>query len=183
MRQGSIDEQIKQHEGLVFHTLKMLRCSYSNEAISVAYEALWRAIQTFDEDRGVQFSTYAVTCIKNSVYDLFRIWQEIQEHEVPLDLEHHPEPYTLEEFDKTECKDDTELRKAVDDTLNKFSGKKRKIAYLWLESNLSDTAIAQEVPCSQSYASQVIKEVKATLRKDLKDAKCCRDYFTNISDK
>lgn len=167
---------IKTNEGLLYYTLNMCNCAYSDEAKSVAYEALWRAIQTFDEERGVLFSTYAVTCMKNAIYDVLRKKKEQQDAEVSLeDVEYlctYEEAY-LPDLEPTQ--DYTKLHKAVDDALNRLTGKKHKIAELWLSSNMSVTALAAEVPCSQSYASQTIAEFKATLRKDLTDAGYCRD--------
>lgn len=179
MKQDNTDDLIRQHEGLVFYTLNMFNCAYSDDARGVAYEALWRALRSFDDSRGVSFSTYAVTCIKNALYDLFRKAREVQANEVSIE-----ELYELGEYDERFEEDEpqqdyTALHKAVDEALSKLSGKKRIIVTLWLESSMSVTALAAEVPCSQSYASQTIAEFKAVLRKELTDAGYCRDDAAN----
>lgn len=167
---------IKANEGLIYYTLNMYNCAFSDEAKSVAYEALWRAIKTYDEEKGASFSTYAVTCMKHALYDMFRIMQEVQNAEVPLDDIEYRFFYEEQFFDEAnDAKDYSPLHKAVDEALNRLSGKKHKIAKLWLGSDMSVTALAKEVPCSQSYASQTIAEFKAMLRKDLTDAGYCRD--------
>ena len=179
MKQDYINALIKKHEGLVYYTLDMLNCINSDEAKSVAYEALWRALKTYDASAGAKFSTYAVTCIKNAVYDLFRKIEGVRKNEVPLE-----DFYNLCVYDTTEDAPEVDyslLHKAVDDVLNRLSGKKYAIAHCWLESDMSTTAIAAEVSCSQSYASQTVAEFKNLLRKELIDAGYSRDTTTDRS--
>lgn len=169
MKQECTDDIIKRHEGLVYYTLQILNCAYSDEAVSVAYEALWRAIKTFDKSKGAQFSTYATVCIRNAVYDMFRDWKEIRDAEIPL--EDYKDLYTVDTHEHEEQQRSNPIvSKAVDDALNSLSPKRRSIAEHWLEYNMSATAIAQEVGCSQSYASQTIKEFKVVVRKELFNA-------------
>lgn len=170
MKQDTIDKLIVKHEGLIYYTLDLLNCKHSDEAISIGYEALWRAIQTFDETKGTKFSTYAVTCIRNAIWDMYRAQKEVLDNECfledlqydigvldPLDPPEIPTVYLM-------------VQEAVDEALKKLSGKKREIAILWIGSIMSATAIAQEVGCSQSYASQVISQVKNLIRRELLDA-------------
>ena len=169
MRHDTTEQIIIKNEGLIYYTLDLLNCKYSDEAVSVAYEALWRSIETFDESRGVQFSTYAVTCIRNAIWDLFRQQKEVNEHEVPLEdmIIGRCDP-EIEQPELTETQ--RYVREAVDDALKTFSGKKLQIAKTWIESEMSATAIADEVGCSQSYASQVIGQVKYVIRQELINA-------------
>lgn len=174
MKQGTIDDLIRHHEGLVFFTLNQYNCIRTPEVLSVAYEALWRAIETFDKNRGVEFSTYAVRCIRNAAYNEMRKIKELNEMEVLID-----DAELIRACSKHEAKKETtyykDLHIAVDEALNKLSGKKLSVAKCWLSGNKSDTAIAQEVSCSQSYASQSIKEFKVILRKELTNAGYCRN--------
>ena len=146
-------------------------CVTSSEAKSAAYEALWRAAKTFNEDAEASFSTYACTCIKNALFDVFRRMKDISENEIPL--EDCTGVCTYDTLDE-EHEESTEVQEAVDEALKKLSGKRLKIATLWLESSMSVTALAKEVPCSQSYASQTIAEIRALLRKELINAGCAR---------
>lgn len=175
MKPESIDAKIKMHEGLIFYTLNILNCKPDHELISAGYEALWRAIETFDENNGASFSTYAVTCIKNALLGALRKRHQINEMEVSL--EDYPNLSYNEDFLYEEQEANYEsFHIAVDEVLSKLSGKRREVAKIWVESNMSTTAIAAEVSCSQSYASQAIKEVQHLLRKELHDARSCRDY-------
>ena len=184
MKQDTTEQLIIKHEGLVFYTMDMLNCKHTDEAISVGYEALWRAIETFDSSKKVKFSTYAVTCIRNAIWDMYRTQREVSAHEVFIeDLQvelgcndtnlNPPEPsqsYLL-------------VQEAVDEALKKLSGKKRQIAIAWIGSKMSATAIAQEVGCSQSYVSQVIGQVKHIIKKELVDAGYSLEPTFNKSNK
>lgn len=171
MKQDTTEQLIIKHEGLVYYTLDMLNCKYSDEAISIGYEALWRAIETFNENYGTKFSTYAVTCIRNAIWDMYRAQKEIDDHEFFLeDLQRElgrcdpaldsPEPTERHLI----------VQEAVDETLKKLSGKKRQIVVTWIGSMMSATAIAQEVGCSQSYVSQIIGQAKYMIKKELLNA-------------
>ena len=169
MRQDTIEEQLIKHEGLIYYTLDMLNCKYSDEAISIAYEALWRSIETFDEERDIQFSTYAVTCIRNAIWDMYRKQREVYENEVSLEdlILGRCDP-VIEPPEVTRSQ--LYVRIAVDEALSKLSGKKLLIAKMWIVTFMSATAIAQEVGCSQSYASQVINQVKYMIKQELINA-------------
>lgn len=167
MKQDTIEELIKKHEGLVYYTLDLLNCCYSDEAKAVAYEALWRAIKTYDKTKGSMFSSYAIVCIRNAIFDLFRKWKEMRYAEVPLD--DYPN-LAYEQLEPKEQQNDPVVQQAVDEVLNNFSPMRRSIAERWLESNMSTTAIAQEVGCSQSYVSQTLKEFKVAVKKELRNA-------------
>lgn len=171
MKQDYTDKMMQVHKGLVYYMLSELNCRQSDEAEAVALEALWKAITTFDESKNTSFSTYACTCIRNAVYTLFRARKEQLEAEIPL--EDYINVLSTETFEEESDKDYTFLYIAVDEALNSISGKKREVAQLWLECEMSATAISKEIGCSQSYASQSIKEFKVAIRKNLKHAGYC----------
>lgn len=65
-------ERFEKHEHLVFHVYHTRFSSHDDEReelISEGRLALWKACCSFDEDRGFQFSTYAVTVIQNRIYN------------------------------------------------------------------------------------------------------------------
>lgn len=171
MKQDTTEQLIIKNEGLVYYTLDMLNCKYSDEAISVGYEALWRAIETYDKTRNIKFSTYAVTCIRNAIWDMFRAQKEVSDNEVfieDLQQELGRCDTALEPAEPTERY--LIVQEAVDEALKKLKGKKRQIAVIWIGRKMSATAIAQEVGCSQSYVSQVIGQAKNLIKKELVDA-------------
>lgn len=183
MKQDTTEQLIIENEGLVYYTLDLLNCKYSDEAISVGYEALWRAIETFDISKNVKFSTYAVTCIRNAIWDMFRAQKEVSDNEVFLD----DLQYELGRGDAgIEKPEPTEqyliVQEAVDEALKKLKGKKKQIAITWISSKMSATAIADEVGCSQSYASQTISQVKNLIKKELVDVGYSLESAINSTD-
>jgi RNA polymerase sigma factor (sigma-70 family) len=70
------DELFEQNQGLVYSYLKK-NPTYidSFEYEDLAQEcmmALWKACEKFDSSKGIQFNTYALTCIRNHFTDLIR---------------------------------------------------------------------------------------------------------------
>lgn len=65
-------ERFEENERLVFHVYHTEFGSHEEECeelISEGRLALWKACCNFNESRGVQFSTYAVTAIRNSIWN------------------------------------------------------------------------------------------------------------------
>lgn len=67
-----INDQIAKHTGLIYTRLTAFNLLYDQDAESYAYEALHRAILTFNEASGNAFSTYAVCCINNELRKYLR---------------------------------------------------------------------------------------------------------------
>lgn len=83
-------ELVNKHYGLIHHCLKnVIYCpsGYSNEdLVQEGALALMRAIQKYDPDKGIRFSTYACTAIKNQINYLFRRSRGVDR----LNVEAHP---------------------------------------------------------------------------------------------
>lgn len=62
-----INDQIAKHSGLIYKQLATFNLLYDQDAESFAYEALYRAITTYNGNAGTAFSTYAVCCINNEL--------------------------------------------------------------------------------------------------------------------
>ena len=62
-----INKVIADNIGLVYTGLKKFYLLNDPDAESFAYEALWRAAQTYKTDEGTVFSTYAMVCILNAL--------------------------------------------------------------------------------------------------------------------
>lgn len=183
MRQEATESLIIKHEGLIYYTLDLIGCKRTDEALSVAYEALWRAIETFDSKLGTKFSTYAVTCIRNAIYDLYRSQREVMSHEVFLEdlkIDIGREDTRPDEIEPTERY--IFVQEAVDEVLKRLPDKKRSIAVSWIGSNRSTTAIAKDVGCSQSYVSQVVGQVKYLIRQELINAGYSPDSVKDTED-
>lgn len=62
-----INDKIAANIGLVYQQLARFKLTNDQDAESFAYEALYRAILTYDDKAGNAFSTYAVCCIANAL--------------------------------------------------------------------------------------------------------------------
>lgn len=100
-----INDQIAKHTGLIYKQLTAFNLLQDQDAESFAYEALYRAIVTFNDKSGAAFSTYAVCCINNALRKHLRTLNrkrqfEIMSYDAPLlsdessclaDILEHPE--------------------------------------------------------------------------------------------
>lgn len=62
-----VEKMIEDNKGLVYKQLHRFNLAYDNDAISYAFETLHRAAVTYDKEKKVAFSTYASSCIYNSI--------------------------------------------------------------------------------------------------------------------
>lgn len=67
MDMNAINDKIAANSGLVYQQLTKFQMLHDQDAESFAYEALYRAVVTYDESTGNAFSTYAVCCISNAL--------------------------------------------------------------------------------------------------------------------
>lgn len=182
--QDEIEKLIEQNIGLVYAKLNDFHLAKDPEAISIAYEALWKAIITYKADRNVKLSTYATVCIFNALGSYVRTLNKQRQLELVsynnlvdengtefLDLFYASvnieEDYIQEERLVV-------LYKLSDDVFNMFSNKHKEIVKRWIDSGYRATSIeiAKEVGCSQSYASQAINIFKGQFKKKLEGLNC-----------
>lgn len=179
--QGDINKLIEENLGLVYKQLHKFYLAYDHEAESLAYEALYKAIVDFDETRGTALSTLATVYIYNTLGNYVRLLKRKRQIQTvsynSLVAETGDEYVELLALTVDTEKEyiQTELMHTVNEVFNeqyaKLKGEKvRRIIALWQKSEYSATLtdIAHEVGVSQSYASQVVTNFKATLRKKLK---------------
>lgn len=62
-----INTKISMNKGLVYKQLHAFQLLYDQDAESYAFEALHKAVLTFNESAGTAFSTYAVCVINNAL--------------------------------------------------------------------------------------------------------------------
>lgn len=110
MDMNDINDRIAANTGLVYQQLTRFQMLNDQDAESYAYEALYRAVITFDESSGNAFSTYAVCCISNALRKHLRTFNRKR----TLDVISYHEPIA------TECDGDDiylidVLANAVDD--------------------------------------------------------------------
>ena len=67
-----INDQIAENTGLIYKQLAAFNLLYDQDAESFAYEALYRAITTYNKSAGTAFSTYAVPMISGEIKRFLR---------------------------------------------------------------------------------------------------------------
>ena len=183
--QDDINATITKHTGLIFNQLKKFNLAADPEAESIGYEALYNAILTYDQNKKVQFSTYASVCIYNALGSYVRTQNKQRQLEVisynnvaySEDGTDHefvdfiPTSFNVEQdFTKKELYRIVreEFQKQYDTLTNK---KHQAIISLWRDSEYeaSMVSIAKQVGVSQPYVSQVINSFKFNLRKKLEE--------------
>lgn len=169
-----VNELVELNTGLVFDQLKSFNLYNDEDAISYAFEGLYKAVVTFNVDSGNKFSTYAVVCIRNSIQQLIRK-RNSEAKVVLLSLDSFvidtitlgdtiEDPRSREDNSKT-------IISAVYDIIDNHKNDKTKcILYEWVKSDFTATnrEIAMRLGVSQPYVSNVINEFRARLRKKLR---------------
>lgn len=171
------NELIKLNEGLVGMQLKRFGLLKEPDAISLAYEGLLDAINTFDVTKNIAFSTYASVCIYNTlgcyIRRLKRQGVTIVSYNALLDSS------TNKTFEEVLCTSDTtesevlnkltlqvlqqRINEYVDDGKDNVG---KDILKSWIQSDFTKTQqqLCAEHNCSQSYVNKVLKSFKNDLR-------------------
>lgn len=175
---GDINKIIKDNTGLIYFELNKFHLVNDPEAISIAYEALFNAICTFDDSKVAKLSTYATVCIYNALGSYLRTinrQRQIEEVSYHNELEDGSTFETLlGECTVEECVIKDETKSTVTTAVNMSykmldNPKHKEIVIMWIKSEytISTTDIAKETGVSQSYVSQVLNKFKYSLRKRL----------------
>ncbi len=175
-----VEELIKLNEGLVGKQLKKFGLIGDPEALSLGYEALYKAIMTFNTSRSNQFSTYATVCIYNRLGSYMRslntiINKNTISYDVPVDDKGTTH---LDSFESALTVDGRlleedgvkEIMQCVERCIAEVNNKtQRNILECWRESMFKAThrEIASELSCSQSYVSQTLNRFRCNLKNKL----------------
>ena len=182
---ASIDSLIEQNKGLVYKQLHRFNLIDDHDAESLAFEALSKAISTYNSNAGTKLSTYATVLIYNTLGSYVRTLnsrnqlQVISYHSVAYTDdkgEHTFEELLASDEDIEGCYIRSELQKLAmqtfDASYDKLTNERHKeILKAWKDSDFEAQTkeIAVMVGVSQSYVSQVINNFKYTLKKQLED--------------
>lgn len=175
-----VEKLIKLNEGLIWKQLKKFGLIGDPEAISLGYEALYKAIMTFDASRSSKFSTYATVCIYNSLGTYVRSLNTvIRKNTISYDAPVDDEGTTyLDSFESTLTTDGKLLEKAgveeimqcVEQCIAEVNNKtQRSILEYWRKSMFKAThkEIASKLNCSQSYVSRILNRFRCNLKNKL----------------
>ena len=178
-----VTELIELNQGLVYAQLRKFYLEDDPDAISLAYEALFRAILNFEPNKNHKFSTYATVCIYNrlgsyvrslntqSILNTISYDQLINEDDEDgmTILDTFESPFTAEDEAISSYGVSSTLQ-VLKECYNALKNPSHKsIVGAWIESDFekTHTKIAEELQCSQAYVTQVLKSFKNTLKNKL----------------
>ena len=179
-----IDCLIEQNIGLMVNILKQYNLLRDPEAESIAYEALWRACEDYDESLGYKRSTLITIYVKRSLGSYIRTLNKQRQIEtVSYNNIAYTDDGTCHEFLELLSSKDSLEQQFMKDILHKqvmevyheiaatLEGKKKDIVDAWEQSEFEATnkAIADATGVSQPYVNQVVATFKQKLRKRLKE--------------
>lgn len=178
-----INDKIAENVGLVYQQLARFKLSDDQDAESFAYEALYKAVLTYDSNTGNAFSTYAVCVIANTLRKHIR-------------SKNRKRQLSIISYDETIPGDDT--NRSILDTIvfandaeaevlfNELTGtvrnawlavykslpeSNRKVVSVWYASGckMTQREIADKVHVSQANVSRVLSIFKHKLKVELEE--------------
>lgn len=162
------EQVILNNVGMVGWVLKSLNLNpLDDDLFSVGLIGLVKAVNAFNPDKGIKFSTHAMTVIRNEILAARRKKRVIPAHS--LDEPHQLENGDLVNFSETiadnkrfeeEVIADMQMKK-VSSALN---DREKKIISLSMDGK-TQRKIAETLGLSQSYISRIIKSIYKKWRK------------------
>lgn len=165
-REKLVEDNIR----LAYLVLKQYKLD-SEEYFDVAAIGLWKAANTYDVTKGVAFSTYAMTVMRNELKRLYKILtrqNQIAEYAICS--------YDAEINDNTDeaiinyklasnvsVEDDVVLKLTIQRLKDKLSAREQVIFDLVL-LGYNQPEIARYLNISQSYVSRIIKKIKVKVK-------------------
>lgn len=179
---SDINDTIQNNKGLIFKQLRKLFLLNDPEALSIGYEALYRAILEYDEGKTTKFSTFASVCIYNALGTYLRHLNRVRQvstvsynalsscngeenGEYINILEGYPSAESV--IIATELTED--IGQALITVRSRINKAQKGIMDCWVDGGFSITTvdIAKLSGLSQSYVSQALARIKYLLRKEL----------------
>ena len=172
-----INEHIRKNKGLIYKQLNSFQLTYDQDAESTAYEALYKAIQTYDEKTGTAFSTYAICVINNALRHHLRTLNKKRQLDV---ISYHtplsPDDDSVCLVDVLVHPDDAEsmlidkesrviINRAFSEEYAMLSYTHKKVVSLFfIDGDMKQQDIAKEAGITQATVSKVISAFRHRLK-------------------
>lgn len=110
-----VESKIKSNEKLVYYVINRYFSSLrdDDEIYQAGLIGLWKACMKFDSSRGYEFSTYAITCIKNEIRMELRFRNSSDNAKL--------DPISFEEIVASNGKETLTIADVIRDTRNPYS--------------------------------------------------------------
>lgn len=79
------EERFFQNQKLIFYVIKKIK-GFDEDIISIGKVGLWKAVVSFEDKADAKFSTYAVRCIKNEIFNYLRNEKRIKIYEIDIEI-------------------------------------------------------------------------------------------------
>lgn len=178
-----INDQIAANLGLVYQQLIRFNLKDDQDAESYAYEALYKAVTTYDAAAGTAFSTYATCVIANTLrMHLRKINKKRQLEIISYDTPLSDDEYAGTVVDTIKQVEDTEstvlfnelsgaVASSFEKVYNALNDTHKKVIYMWYESEykMTQAEIARSLNLSQAMVSRVLSAFKYKLKIELEE--------------
>lgn len=173
-----INDKIAKNKGLIYKQLRSFQLAYDQDAESTAYEALHKAILTYNESTGTAFSTYATCVISNALRHHLRSLNKKRQ----LDVISYYTPLSPDDEDSA-ClvdvlvhPDDAEstiidmesratINKAFSEEYTLLSDKHKKVVDLFFDrDDMTQQEIAKAAGVTQATVSKIISAFRHRLK-------------------
>lgn len=162
------EQVILNNAGMVGLILKSLNLNTQDEDLySIGMIGVVKAVNTFNPDKGVKFTTYATPIIRNEIFKTFRKNRIIPTFSLdePLQLENRD----LVDFsemiaDGRRFEEEVIADAQIKQILSKLSNREKKIISLSIDGK-TQTEIAEILGLTQSYISRIRKSIYKKWRK------------------
>jgi RNA polymerase sporulation-specific sigma factor len=181
-----INDTIASNVKLVYNQLHVLNLSDDANAESLGYEALYRAIKTYDPSKGYKLSTYATCCIYNALGSYIRTLNKkkqlvVYSYNAPVQTETCDEGHDYSEViaganGPEEYMLHYELKQKISEAAmieygNLRNKTQRSIVSTWYNAGcaITNKEVATLVGVSQPYVNQILSAFKSNMRKRLEE--------------
>lgn len=167
-------ERFEQNQSLIGYVYQQSFTAWESEhedLISEGRLGLWKACITFNEDWGVQFTTYAYPVIRNRMLSYINKYVVKHQNVISLDsvISDDGEGHTLCLYEAVGKDDSVELKLLVKSCLARLCPVHRQIIELLMQGYTQDE-IASSVHLSQSTVCRCLKRFKNIIMEEMNNA-------------
>lgn len=173
----NVEEHLGIAQKVAHQYLKHYKGRYTyDELESAAFLGLVKASKKFNNEKGVQFSTYAYLVAEGEIRNMARgdkwyfvkrgVYQEMYSLNYVIEPEHNTEMQDILQ-DETDIEENAINRVTINKLLDLLSDRDRKIVYLYFYEQLAQPKISEIMNIAQSSVSRIIRDSIKKMREEL----------------
>lgn len=145
---------------MCYITMKKLNIyDYDDDLLMIGVEAILKAMDKFDPDKGFEFITYATSCIRSRYLHYIRDYVQKNNY---CYLEDDEARSFKESCSRHNTEEEAIINVQISKLLSNYTEKQRKAIQLHMDG-ITQQKIANILDVSQSYASRLINRFKTDL--------------------